>query len=163
MLVLVAALPACAWLSDQEMAQRESLCNCAVDWYPDSDGDGYGVTDYRVHQCEAPEGYVETPGDCDDEDALVYPEAAEYCDGIDNDCDNMEDEVGAVDPTTWYRDYDDDSYGDGDEPFVQCDQPANYVDNDDDCDDQDQAIHPGADEDCDDGRDNDCDEAIDEC
>jgi len=45
-----------------------------------------------VSACDAPEGMVLTPGDCDDEDAAAYPGASEICDAIDNDCDTHIDE-----------------------------------------------------------------------
>jgi len=33
------------------------------------------------------DGWTENEGDCDDDDATVYPEAEELCDDVDNDCD----------------------------------------------------------------------------
>ena len=35
-------------------------------WYPDADGDGYGVTSTGVPACALPPGYVTVGGDCDD-------------------------------------------------------------------------------------------------
>ncbi|MED5370864.1 MAG: MopE-related protein [Myxococcota bacterium] len=56
-------------------------------WYPDNDGDGYGEQAEGVQSCAGPEGYIDAPGDCDDSDAAVNPNAAEVCrDGVDNDC-----------------------------------------------------------------------------
>jgi len=46
-----------------------------------------------------PLGYVATTGDCDDANAAANPSAAEACDGLDNDCDAVVDDVarpGAV-------------------------------------------------------------------
>ncbi|MCK6516889.1 hypothetical protein L6R46_17750 [Myxococcota bacterium] len=56
-------------------------------WYLDDDGDGYGG-DVLIEACDAPSGYVATPGDCDDSSGKVSPAAREVCDDfIDNDCD----------------------------------------------------------------------------
>ncbi|MEY3210518.1 MAG: hypothetical protein RIT28_999 [Pseudomonadota bacterium] len=56
-------------------------------WYLDGDGDGYGG-DTIIESCDAPSGYVGTPGDCDDTEGKVSPDAAEVCgDYVDNDCD----------------------------------------------------------------------------
>ncbi len=102
-------------------------------WWADMDGDGYGGSAYVV-ACEAPEGYVATEGDCDDEDAAAHPGAKEvFYDGVDQDCDGS-------------GDYDADLDGyDADE------------DGGEDCDDGDAAVHPGAKEVFCDGLDQDCD------
>jgi serine protease len=89
----------------------------------DSDGDGYDTT-----------------SDCDDSDASVNPGAAEVCgDGIDQDCDGVDDACPAVDAD-----------GDGYDDTV-------------DCDDTDASINPGAAEVCDDGIDQDCDGVDEAC
>ncbi|MES2642945.1 MAG: MopE-related protein [Myxococcota bacterium] len=57
-------------------------------WYPDADGDGYGVSDGAVMRCDEPGGYGADATDCDDDSAAVYPGAEEVCDdGVVNDCD----------------------------------------------------------------------------
>ena len=69
-------------------------CDGAIDndvtnptvWYEDGDGDSYG-SEATVAQCEAPAGFVERGGDCDDTEITVYPGGPEQCDGLDNDCD----------------------------------------------------------------------------
>ena len=55
-------------------------------FYADFDGDGFGSPDLIAVDCEAPLRFVENDSDCNDGDALSHPEAAELCDGLDNDC-----------------------------------------------------------------------------
>ncbi|MCB9677710.1 MAG: putative metal-binding motif-containing protein [Alphaproteobacteria bacterium] len=126
------------------------------DWYPDDDGDGYGLLAGEVQACGAPSGHVALAGDCDDLDADVSPLATEVCNGIDDDCDAL---IDAADPnvvlTTLYRDEDGDGYGTG-IPFEICGD-AGYAPNDTDCDDSDPDAYPGAPEVGGDGVDQDCD------
>jgi hypothetical protein len=69
-------------------------------WFPDGDGDGYGVQEGAAEACEPPsEGFADEAGDCDDGDGAVYPNAAELCDGLDNDCDGDGADLGLV--TFW--------------------------------------------------------------
>jgi hypothetical protein len=69
-------------------------------WYNDSDGDGYGATGAgTVTQCLRPVGYklstelTATTGDCNDNSAAINPVATEVCDGLDNNCNNVVDDV----------------------------------------------------------------------
>ncbi|MFV1979850.1 MAG: ELWxxDGT repeat protein [Rhodothermia bacterium] len=61
----------------------------------------------------------------------------------------------------YYRDSDDDGFGDPADSTVACSCPTGYAENDNDCDDENGDIHPGASEVCD-AADNDCDGEIDE-
>ena len=78
------------------------------------------------------DGYTTCQGDCDDEDASVYWEADEICNGMDDNCDGklLDDEIDA------------DSDG-----YMICEG---------DCNDSNPEIKPGADEECN-GVDDDCD------
>ena len=60
-------------------------------WYPDGDGDGFGVTDAPQFGCEPPAGHVGSSGDCDDRDPDVYPGSPQQTDGGDSDCDGLTD------------------------------------------------------------------------
>jgi hypothetical protein len=109
------------------------------DLYTDDDGDGY----------------TEEEGDCDDSDANVGPNQAEECNGVDDDCDGEIDESGGSE--LFYADADGDTYGDPGSVTEACDQPAGYVTNNEDCDDDHDTAYPGGteiswndiDEDCD--------------
>jgi hypothetical protein len=130
----------------------------AVTWYVDSDGDSFGdETAAPVSSCDDLSAtHVQEHTDCDDADNSIYPEALEYCDQVDNDCDTEIDEDDAVDVITWYADLDDDGFGDIGDIKVTCYEPNDYVELSGDCDDGDSTSYPGADEYCD-GVDHDCD------
>jgi hypothetical protein len=65
-------------------------------FYADADGDNYGRADDQVLSCEAPDGYGQYAGDCNDSDASINPGATEYCDGVDNDCNPATNETNLV-------------------------------------------------------------------
>jgi hypothetical protein len=58
--------------------------------------------------------------------------------------------------TDWYEDADGDGHGNASAVQFACVQPAGYVPNDDDCDDAEESVYPGAPQICD-GLNNDCD------
>ncbi|MDC6364023.1 MULTISPECIES: DUF6443 domain-containing protein [Flavobacteriaceae] len=64
-------------------------------------------------------------------------------------------------PSTYYRDFDQDNYGDANNTKLSYGQPSGYVTNSSDCVDSNPNIHPGATE-INDGVDNDCDGQVDE-
>jgi formylglycine-generating enzyme required for sulfatase activity len=137
----------------------------ASTWYADSDGDGFGDAESTTAACELPSGHVSNSTDCNDAEALIRPDAAEVCDGFDNDCDGAVDsaDIGIVysEENVYYADVDLDGYGDSDASAEACSQPDGHVTNNEDCNDSVSAISPVADEICDDD-DNDCNGAVDE-
>lgn len=62
-----------------------------ANWYLDADADGFGDDAAGTSACAAPFGYVETPGDCEDDDPAVFPAAPDACGGGDDDCDGADD------------------------------------------------------------------------
>jgi hypothetical protein len=70
-------------------------------YYLDSDGDGFGTPDVFVTSCQPTSfsGYVANSGDCDDESFLIHPGMDETpCDGIDFNCNGMDDEFFLLPP-----------------------------------------------------------------
>ncbi|WP_242158966.1 MopE-related protein [Aestuariivivens sediminis] len=130
-------------------------------YYRDSDDDGFGDATDTVQACSAPVGYVSVSGDCNDANMAINPDATEVCDGIDNDCDGLidGDDPDVADQTTYYRDSDDDGYGDATDTVQACSAPVGYVVTSGDCDDTEPTVYPGAFELCD-GLDNDCVDGI---
>jgi large repetitive protein len=151
----------------------EEMCNGADDncdgridegvstmLYPDTDGDGYGVMEEGITACWDMSGYADRPGDCDDEDLNIHPEAAEICDEQDNDCDGLVDVHAVSGTVNYWVDLDGDGHGAG-EPLAACAVPEGFSDLNDDCDDTDASRAPSLIEACN-GFDDDCDGSIDE-
>ena len=120
-------------------------CDGSVGW-ADADGDGYAAC-----------------AECDDTSADVHPDAAEVCNGTDDDCDGLTDadDPDLSDGTTYYGDSDGDGFGGQQYEALDCAPPPGYVDNSDDCDDLTALSYPSAAEICDE-QDNDCDGTVDE-
>lgn len=113
---------------------RDNNCDDLVDNSEayDDDGDGYlaDITECRMV-------YSSSQLDCNDKDAEVHPGAYEKHDGIDNDCDGVQDEDFDADGDGYsvaMGDCDDDDYTVGPESTEVCnnDGTANGVD--EDCD-----------------------------
>ena len=146
----------------------EEVCNGrdddCVDHLPleeiDDDGDGFV-------DCENPGGIwfnteIVGGGDCNDHDPEINPNGREVCNGRDDDCDRLQDDLDpSLEGTTYYADADRDSYGNPNNSRTACNLPVGYVANDLDCDDNDPRIYPGSpsgdDEIWYDGRDSNCD------
>lgn len=80
--------------------------------------------------------------DCNDNDPAVYPGAAETCNDTDDDCDSSVDE--GFPTSSWYSDYDGDTYGNPSIWQDRCSQPAEgWVADNTDCNDSDANIYPG--------------------
>lgn len=122
----------------------------------DADGDG----EYDEDCCNG-----STCGqDCNDDLAGVNPDAVDGCGGGDEDCDGDVDEEP---DSTYFRDQDNDDWGDDTETLDACSQPSGYVPRGGDCSDDPFAEsnandrNPGVDEICNLIDDN-CDLAVDE-
>ncbi len=106
--------------SDCDGALDDPEATGQVLWFHDFDEDGHGDDNDSLLACLPPADHVLTAGDCDDDDPLFHPEAADACyDGIDHDC---------------REDNDDDCDDDGFEGEVA---------GGDDCDDNDPGVYPG--------------------
>lgn len=158
--------PALSHAAQEVCDGQDNDCDEAIDegltseFYPDSDGDGYGQANGSpVTACSAPGGYIVEHTDCDDANAAIHPGATETCNTLDDDCDGQTD-IGATDAASWYHDADLDGYG-GTELKLSCVQPEGWLPVSGDCDDGDPAVNPGKLEVCD-GVDQDCDSEIDE-
>ncbi len=125
-------------------------------YYQDADSDLFGNPDVSRITDTFPNGYVRSAGDCNDSDASTNPGAPELeNDGQDNNCD------GEIDETVLYFDGDGDMFGDPTQPLTAVGNPADYVPNNDDCNDSNAAINPNAIE-VGDFVDNNCDGQVDE-
>ncbi|MBO84406.1 MAG: hypothetical protein CL927_03540 [Deltaproteobacteria bacterium] len=130
-----------------DLPPAAEVLNGLLEHWADSDGDGYGdPRSELLRSCEPPDGYVRNYDDCDDLSADVGPDAAEVCDGLDNDCNAVVDDVSEGDATeVYFRDADADGYGTAEEVLASCEPspPAGFTNNSDDCDDTNPYVNPG--------------------
>ncbi len=136
---------------------RDDNCDGAEVCFADSDDDGARTTGTRTSyddDCtDFGEGVAGDPIDCDDGDASIYPGATEVvADGIDSDCDGGE---------ICFVDSDNDAYRTS---ATTTSSDTDCTDGGEalsgagiDCDDTNNAIHPGATDVAGDGIDSDCD------
>jgi hypothetical protein len=132
----------------------------AVTYFLDADGDGFGLGGSTVGGCVVPAGYARVDGDCDDANPLAWGEAAEVCDGVDNDCDGGVDE--GLEQRPWPIDADGDGHGDTERWGLACGPIDGFSADALDCDDSDAAHGPDTPEHDDNGQDDDCDGWTDE-
>ena len=149
----------CDGLIDGENAEGGQL------WSPDFDGDGFPSSSSVVYSCEKPEEFFiareeEMLLDCDDSSDLIKPGSDELCNGVDDDCDGLIDE-DAIDQHNFYADVDGDGFGDINDSVFACQAIGGWVDNSDDCNDNDPEINPDSIEMCN-GVDDNCNAQTDE-
>ncbi len=122
----------CDGLIDDADPDRDTTFGIRV--HRDADGDGFGDPFVASRACAVQPGWSSNAGDCDDTDATLGP------------------------PTMWWADADGDRFGSGSTTGPSCSGPPGWVPRgEEDCDDDDPTVKPGALEQCDDGIDQDCD------
>jgi len=140
----------------------EDAAGCSV-FHEDADDDTYGVTGSTKCLCAAEGDYTSSVGgDCDDTNDEIHPASAESCNLLDDDCDGQTDEEGAAGCGSFFLDKDQDTHGLTGKAKCLCATLGQFTAaTGGDCNDQDDSIHPGADEVCN-SKDDDCDTDIDE-
>ena len=123
----------------------------AQTFYVDNDGDKFGDEEQPIVACDAPAMTAVEAGDCNDDDALIHPEAEEVCDYKDNNCDGLADRddetvIISEDDPVCYTDTDKDGFGDENAEGLQtCFCYDTEAQNNDDCNDDDAYMHPDMD------------------
>ncbi len=130
-------------------------------YYPDVDGDGYGAsTGTPVSSCKPVSGKVTNSQDCNDADPAVKPGVAEQCNGVDDNCSGLADE--GLTFTNYYPDADGDGFGSASAAAINACKPVTgRVANNQDCNDANAAVKPGATEICN-GVDDNCAGGVDD-
>ena len=135
-------------------------CENGTIFYFDSDGDGYGSVSDPLNSCTPPEGYVLDNTDCNDSNPLIYPDAIELCNVLDDNCNALIDE--GVIYSDYFIDFDVDGFGNPLISVSTCDgAPAGYVEDNTDCNDLNAFMNPATPEICN-GLDDNCNLIIDE-
>jgi hypothetical protein len=170
--------------SDSDLcSEGDFICSSGAQICNDNTGDNIELCDGSDNDCNpstadgAAESWIDAACDGPDSDqclegAFICSEGLqacnddtgdtiEICDGQDNNCNGEIDEGFTL--ITYYRDVDSDGYGDPLITAQACSPPPGYVEDNSDCDDSNETIHPGiveasyGDPVCDDKADNDCD------
>lgn len=135
----------------------DNNCNAVIDEGFDADGDTYSL-------CGADGIEGTDDDDCNDLNEGTFPGAPERCNGIDDDCNALIDD-NPQDTLVWWRDQDGDGFGDSSSTEESCQQPTGHVATSDpppeeDCNDQDPSVYPGAANERLDGSDTNCDSQL---
>lgn len=130
-------------------------------FYLDADRDLFAGSATTTQACTAPTGYYAVATDCNDSNSAVSPSASERCNGVDDDCDTVIDEDGAIGASTFYADVDSDSYGVASSTIQACTIRSGFASVAGDCAPTTASRNPGAQERCND-LDDDCDGQVDE-
>jgi hypothetical protein len=78
------------WHEWDDCDESDPLVGAAETYYPDLDGDGYGVTSSALTTCSPSAVLILTGGDCDDAEITINPGALETClDAWDLNCDSV--------------------------------------------------------------------------
>ncbi len=126
-------------------------------YYPDSDNDNFGSND-AIHACSQPANTLPVSGDCNDDESTIHPLAKELCNGgIDDNCNGVADDADTtvIGRPSYYTDNDQDNYGSG-AAIKACIQPEGTASENDDCNNNNAAVYPGAPEICNSGIDDNC-------
>ena len=121
----------CNSIDDDCDGQIDNNTIDSIDYFLDSDMDGFGDPNQVVSDCQQPTGYILDNTDCDDSDDSIYPDAAEICDGIDQNCNENNfyerdlDGNGllACEESVWFRN----SSTNSTSPMGECSQAAGYL------------------------------------
>jgi N-acetylmuramoyl-L-alanine amidase len=142
-----------------DQTDPEGSDGCTL-FFEDGDKDGYGIGAAKC-LCAGTGGFTAgKPGDCDDANPAIHPDAKESCNGKDDDCNGVADPEGSGGCTSFYADGDGDGYGAGAAKCLCAASGSYKVAKAGDCDDKDKAIHPGAKEVCN-NKDDNCDGKVD--
>ncbi len=160
--VFPGATELCDNLIDDNCDGTTDNAPAAQNWYPDTDADGFGAITSPLLACIPPSGYQKINTDCDDQNSTIHPDALEVCkDDADNNCNGITDTDTEF--VTWYKDADNDGFGNAEQSVEDCAKPNSHVDNADDCLDTNTLVHPDASEVCNNGIDDNCDGSVNAC
>ncbi len=142
------------------LTDEEGATDCTPFFY-DNDGDGWGTSDFKCLCAQSGMYRAAQAGDCDDSAVGVNPGATEACNGGDDDCDSLKDEAQATGCQTYFRDEDQDGFGQDESRCLCSPAPPFTALQPGDCDDTKASVNPNGVEECN-GRNDDCDGQTDE-
>jgi hypothetical protein len=131
---------------------RDDNCNGKIDdgamisLFEDLDEDGHGNAAKPLMACPLTKKTSPLGDDCNDGDKTIYTNAPELCDNKDNNCNNSTDENVLL---NFFKDDDGDGYGAPGKKIEACTLPVGATASNNDCNDDDKFINPGAAEVCD--------------
>ena len=111
------ALEFCNEIDDNCDGNTDENAADAIVYYDDLDGDGFGDPQSLLRSCSILTEQVTNNQDCDDTSPQIYPYATEFCNDVDDNCNNIVDD-SAVDRQLFFEDTDGDGFG-TDESFTQ--------------------------------------------